>query len=106
MMRCLIESLNYYPLLYMPFKTMALFAMDTLNISMPRLYASMSYAEWIAYKSWRFIFGYALKFSSFRVIANKVGRKIFDQVGNFNREKKAELQRKSEKQFSQFSIMD
>ncbi|XP_011706660.1 PREDICTED: uncharacterized protein LOC105461852, partial [Wasmannia auropunctata] len=109
MTRCIVEPLNYYPLIsfgLMPYKMMALLAMDALNISMPHLYASMSYAEWITYKSWRFILGYVLKFSSFRVIFNKVVRKIFDQATNFSPEKKAELQEKSEKQLSKFFTVD
>jgi len=53
MTRCLVEAINYYPLVYIPYKVMALLATDALNISMPHLYASMSYAERITYKSWR-----------------------------------------------------
>ncbi|XP_011690431.1 PREDICTED: uncharacterized protein LOC105451581 [Wasmannia auropunctata] len=105
MTRCFIESLNYYSLLYMPYKTMALLAMDTLGVSMPHLYASMSYAEWIAYKSWRFLLRYVLKFSSFRVIFNKVVHKIFDEAKNISPEKEAEFQKKSEKQLSNFSTV-
>ncbi|XP_011692192.1 PREDICTED: uncharacterized protein LOC105452613 [Wasmannia auropunctata] len=53
MTRCFIESINYFPLMYMPYKVIALLAMDTLDVSMPHLYASMSYTEWIGYNIWR-----------------------------------------------------
>ncbi|XP_025992224.2 uncharacterized protein LOC105197310 [Solenopsis invicta] len=104
MTRCFIESLNYYPLLYMPYKMVVVFTMDAINISMPHLYASMSYAEWITYKISRFFFRYAFKFSIIRSIINKVINKIFDKVMNFNPEKKAELQEKSKQQLLKFSM--
>ncbi|EZA56814.1 hypothetical protein X777_02665 [Ooceraea biroi] len=53
MTRCLVEPLNYYPFIYMPYKVMMLLATDALNLDMPNLYASLSYAEWIAHKGWK-----------------------------------------------------
>ncbi|XP_011700427.1 PREDICTED: uncharacterized protein LOC105457454 isoform X2 [Wasmannia auropunctata] len=109
MTRCIIESMNYVPLLsfgLMPYKSMMLLAMDALNINMPHLYASMSYAEWILYKSWRFTLGYVLKFSCFRVIFNKIVLKIFVQAMNFSPEEKAKLKEKSEKQLPNVSTVD
>jgi hypothetical protein len=67
MTRCFIESFNYYPLLYMPYKMIVVFAMDTLNISMPHLYASMSYTEWIAYKISRWAYREKLPNSDFHL---------------------------------------
>ncbi|XP_039302993.1 uncharacterized protein LOC105202886 [Solenopsis invicta] len=103
MTRCFIESLNYYPFLYMPYKMMVVFAMDILNISMPHLYASMSYAEWITYKISRFLFRYAFKFSIIRLIINKAANKLIDKVMNFSPEKNVELQEKSKQQLLKFS---
>ncbi|XP_011705487.1 PREDICTED: uncharacterized protein LOC105460685 [Wasmannia auropunctata] len=105
MTRCIIESINYYPLIYVPYKMMILLAMDTLNINMPYLYASMSYTEWITYKSWKFLLRYVLRFSSFQKIFNKVIGKILDLAKNMSPEKEAELQEKSKKQLSSFSTM-
>jgi len=51
MTRCLVEPINYYPLVYMPYKVMTLLATDALDVSMPHLYASMSYAEWTLIKA-------------------------------------------------------
>ncbi|XP_012537981.2 uncharacterized protein LOC105837610 [Monomorium pharaonis] len=105
MTRCLVEPLNYYPFIYMPYKVIALYAADVLNIRMPSLCASMSYAEWIAYKCYRFILHYAIKFSIIRVIINKVVLKIFNKAMNFSPEKEAELQKKSEMQLSKLDVM-
>ncbi|XP_039307023.1 uncharacterized protein LOC113004643 [Solenopsis invicta] len=104
MTRCFIESFNYYPWIYMPYKMMVVLAMDTLNISMPHLYASMSYAEWITYKISRFFFRYTLKFSIIRSIINKVAHKIFDKAMNVSPEKNAELEEKSKQQLLKFSM--
>lgn len=52
MTRCLVESVNYYPLVYAPYKVVVLLSTDILNLNMSNLYASLSFAEWIAYKSW------------------------------------------------------
>jgi len=35
----------------MPYKVMTLLATDALDVSMPHLYASMSYAEWTLIKA-------------------------------------------------------
>lgn len=53
MTRCLIESMNFYPYIYMPYKSMLLIAIDLLDLNMPRLYASLNYPEWIAYKTYK-----------------------------------------------------
>ncbi|XP_025263764.1 uncharacterized protein LOC112637727, partial [Camponotus floridanus] len=104
MTRCLVESLNYYPLLYVPYKAMVLYSMDVLNLSMPDLYKSLSYSEWITYKFWTFILRYALQFSIIRAVFNKVMSKILDIAMNFGPEKHIELQEKSKKQLSNFAV--
>ncbi|XP_011646262.1 uncharacterized protein LOC105432942 [Pogonomyrmex barbatus] len=104
MTRCLIESLSYFSWIgYMPYKTTLLFFSSTLNVSMPRLYASMNYVEWIVDKIWTFIF-YFLKFSSFRAVFNKLLRKILKEAAEFSPKKHAELEEMSRKQLSSFSI--
>ncbi|XP_011050627.1 PREDICTED: uncharacterized protein LOC105143819 [Acromyrmex echinatior] len=105
MTRCLIEPLNYCPWVYIPYKVMALLAMDMLNINMTHLYTSMNYTEWLIYKSYRFVLRYVLKFSIFRAIINKMIRKTFNQAMNFSPENEAKLKEKSEKQLSYFSII-
>ncbi|XP_011690006.1 PREDICTED: uncharacterized protein LOC105451336 [Wasmannia auropunctata] len=105
MTRCIVESVNYFSLMNIPYKTMALLAMDALNINMPHIYASMNYVEWITYKSGRFILRYVLRFSSFRIIFNTLIGKVLNVAMNLSPEKEAELQKKSEKLLSSFSIM-
>jgi len=50
MTRCIIESVNYYPLMRMPYKTLVLTATDMFDLNMPFLHESLSYFEWIHYK--------------------------------------------------------
>ncbi|XP_020294910.1 uncharacterized protein LOC109860317 [Pseudomyrmex gracilis] len=71
MTKCLIEPMNFYPYVYMPYKSMLLIAMDLLDLNMTRLYASLSYSEWIAYKIYKFILKYGLKVSIVREVFNK-----------------------------------
>lgn len=52
MTRCLVESINFYPIIYVPYKVMILFSTDILNLNMSNLYTSLNYSEWIAYKVW------------------------------------------------------
>lgn len=55
MTRCLVEPMNFYPFIYMPYKVMTPISTDILNLSMSDLYASLSYSEWIAYKVWMWV---------------------------------------------------
>ncbi|RLU14677.1 hypothetical protein DMN91_013044 [Ooceraea biroi] len=55
MTRCIIESMNYYSLMCMSCKTIILLTTDILNLSMSHLHGSLSYLEWIAYKSWTYL---------------------------------------------------
>ncbi|XP_072762464.1 uncharacterized protein [Anoplolepis gracilipes] len=103
MTRCLIEPIDYYPLLHMPYKMMILISTDVLNLNMPNVYKSLSYSEWIAYKVWTFLFQYALQFSTIRAVFNKVLSKILDTAVNFGPEKQIELQNKSKNQLSNFT---
>ncbi|CAL1683253.1 unnamed protein product [Lasius platythorax] len=99
MTRCLVEPINFYPFMYIPYKVMTLISTDVLNISMSNLYASLSYSEWIAYKVWIFILRYALQFSTIRAAFNKVTCKAVDIAMNYGPEKQIELQEKSRKQY-------
>lgn len=103
MTRCLVESVNNIPLIYMPYKVMTLISTDILNLNMSNLYKSLSYSEWIAHKVWTFIFRYGLQFSIVKSIFNKVAYKLLDIAMNFGPEKQIELQEKSKKQLSNFS---
>lgn len=51
--RCIVVPLNFYPFFYMPYKVMTLIATDGLNLSMPHLYESLNYTEWITYKLYK-----------------------------------------------------
>ncbi|RLU27295.1 hypothetical protein DMN91_001096 [Ooceraea biroi] len=106
MTRCIIESMNYYSLMCMSCKTIILLTTDILNLSMSHLHGSLSYLEWIAYKSWTFIMHYAMRFSSLRILFNKMMQNMFEEAANFTPEKHEELQKRSEKQLSNFSIVD
>ncbi|XP_020280842.1 uncharacterized protein LOC109853305 [Pseudomyrmex gracilis] len=77
MTRCLVEPMNFYPYVYMPYKSVLLIATDLLDLNMPRLYASLSYPEWIAYKIYKFILQYGLKVSIVREVINKFIIRIF-----------------------------
>ncbi|XP_036138786.1 uncharacterized protein LOC105840971 [Monomorium pharaonis] len=101
--RCLIEHVNYYPILYLPYKTGMLLTAEALNLNMPYLHASLSYGEWIAYKIYKFLI-YALRFSSVRSVINKIILKILDKAVNFNIEKLAEIHEKSKKLVPDFSL--
>ncbi|XP_029163123.1 uncharacterized protein LOC114934610 [Nylanderia fulva] len=72
MTRCVIEPIHLHTFLYMPYKTMLLIALDLLDLNMPRLYTSLSYSEWIAYKIYKFILQYALKLSIVRDFFNNL----------------------------------
>ncbi|XP_070154508.1 uncharacterized protein [Polyergus mexicanus] len=100
MTRCIIESINFYPFLYMPYKTMVLIASDLLNLNMSHLYTSLSYSEWIAYKIYKFILQHALKLSIIRGLVNKLLIYILNKASNYNPKKKAELQEESKKLLS------
>ncbi|XP_020292958.1 uncharacterized protein LOC109859276 [Pseudomyrmex gracilis] len=101
MTRCLVEPMNYFPFVYIPYKAMILIATDILNLNMPNLYGSLNYTEWIAYKSWTFLLRKALKFSIIRYIFNKMVRKIINTAMNFSPEQLTKLQEKSDKQLKQ-----
>ncbi|XP_029163091.1 uncharacterized protein LOC114934594 [Nylanderia fulva] len=100
MTRCLVEPMNFYPFLYMPYKAMTLISTDILNLNMPNLYTSLNYTEWIAYKVWTFILQYALQFSTIRAIFNRITCKAVNIAMNYSPEKQIELQEKSRKLFS------
>ncbi|TGZ49844.1 uncharacterized protein [Temnothorax longispinosus] len=102
--RCLVEQLNYWPIIYMPYKAMTLIAIDTLNLNMPSLYASLNYTEWIVYKIYKFMFFYAFKFSTIRDIINNIIRKAMDEAANYSAEKLEEIHEKSKKILPDFSI--
>ncbi|XP_072762481.1 uncharacterized protein [Anoplolepis gracilipes] len=91
MTRCLIEPMNFYPFLYMPYKIMILFGSDLLNLNMPHLYRSLSYSEWIAYKVYKFILQHALKLSIIRELFNKFIIHLLSKKTNHNPKQKAEL---------------
>ncbi|XP_072762504.1 uncharacterized protein [Anoplolepis gracilipes] len=105
MTRCIVEPINYYPLMHMPYKVMILISTNVLNLNMPDLYKSLSYSEWIAYKVWTFILQRALQFSTIRVFFNKMTSKILNTAMNFGPEKQLKLQEKSKKQLSKFLDM-
>ncbi|XP_050459356.1 uncharacterized protein LOC126855592 [Cataglyphis hispanica] len=100
MTRCVIEPMNFYPFVYLPYKMMILIASDLLDLNMPRLYASLSYSEWIAYKVYKFIFQHALKLSFIREFFNKLLIHALNKASNYNSEKKVELQERSKKLLS------
>ncbi|XP_014486649.1 PREDICTED: uncharacterized protein LOC106750661 [Dinoponera quadriceps] len=100
--KCMIEALNYY--IYIPYKSFTLFLTETLNLNMPNLYASLSYAEWIAYIAFRFLLHHALKFSSVRSFVNKLMCKMLEAALNIDSKKLAELHEKSKRQLSDFDI--
>ncbi|XP_011253591.1 uncharacterized protein LOC105249660 [Camponotus floridanus] len=97
MTKCSIEPMNFYPFIYMPYKTMVLIASDLLDLNMPHLHASLSFSEWIAYKVYKFILQHALKLSIVRYFFNKFVIRILKKAANYDSEKKAELQEKSKK---------
>ncbi|XP_012526617.2 uncharacterized protein LOC105831185 [Monomorium pharaonis] len=105
MTRCLIEPMNYFPLMYMPYKSTILLLTDLLDINMPRLHASLSYAEWIAYKIWKFVLRYVMKLSSVRSLSNKVLFNLLNQMANCSPEKEEELHTRSKKLIQDFSIV-
>ncbi|KAL6428388.1 hypothetical protein ACFW04_008581 [Cataglyphis niger] len=72
MTKCIIEPINFYPFMYMPYKAMVLIALDLLDLNMPHLYVSLNYSEWIAYKIYKFILQHALKLSIIRALFNKL----------------------------------
>ncbi|XP_020280841.1 uncharacterized protein LOC109853304 [Pseudomyrmex gracilis] len=98
MTRCLVESVNYYPLVYAPYKVVVLLSTDILNLNMSNLYASLSFAEWIAYKSWTFLLRHGLKVSFIRYIFNKIMHNVLNAAANFSSEKLAKIQEQSNKQ--------
>ncbi|XP_025153372.1 uncharacterized protein LOC112588267 isoform X2 [Harpegnathos saltator] len=95
MIRCMIESINYYPSLYMPYKAITLFYIEALNLKMPNFYASFNYSEWIMYKIFTFFARHLLKFSIVRTVVNQFIRKVFDRAINLKPEELAKLQEKS-----------
>ncbi|XP_070154773.1 uncharacterized protein [Polyergus mexicanus] len=98
--KCIIEPINFYPFIYMPYKAMVLIAFDLLDLNMSHLYTSLSYSEWIAYKVYKFILQHALKLFIIRVLFNKLIIYILKKLSNYSSEKKAELQKKSKKLLS------
>ncbi|XP_014474475.1 PREDICTED: uncharacterized protein LOC106744320 [Dinoponera quadriceps] len=96
--RCAIESINYFPLPYIPAKTLILLLLEALNLNMPNLYASLSYGEWIAYKIYTFILRHIMKFSIMRTFTKQLLVKVFEAASNFGPEMLTELQQKSKQQ--------
>ncbi|XP_014478876.1 PREDICTED: uncharacterized protein LOC106746620 isoform X2 [Dinoponera quadriceps] len=102
-MRCIAESINYYPLIWTSDKTMILFFTKALNVNMPNLYASLSYKDWIIYNFYNFLFHHALKFSIIRSIVNRLTHHILETASSYGPDKLAELREKSRKHLLEFS---
>ncbi|XP_011696435.1 PREDICTED: uncharacterized protein LOC105455080 [Wasmannia auropunctata] len=104
MTRCVVEPFNYFPMMYMSYKSAVLLVTDLFDISMPRLHASLSYADWIAYKIWKFVLRYALKLSSLRLLFNKVVLNSLNKMVNCSPEKEMQIHVLSKKETQDFSI--
>lgn len=104
MTRCAIEPFNYFPLMYMSYKSAILLIMDALDIKMLHLRASLGYSDWIIYKIWKFMLHYALKLSSIRSFFNKVLVDSLNKMVNCSPEKKMQLHVRSKKETPDFSV--
>ncbi|XP_025153379.1 uncharacterized protein LOC105184300 isoform X1 [Harpegnathos saltator] len=102
--RCMVQSFNYFPMMYMPYRSALLLDMDILGVNMSYLYASLSYSEWIAYFAWKFVLRYVMKSSYIRVRFNKMINSNLKDMYNLNPEKDKEYYEKSIKQIKDFCI--
>ncbi|KAL0099577.1 hypothetical protein PUN28_019769 [Cardiocondyla obscurior] len=103
MTRCLIASINYFPILYVPFKSGMLLLTNILNINMTHLKTTLSYTEWMTYNFYKFLF-YGMKFPSVRKMVNKIIHYIVYTAENYDKKKLNNIHEKSIKLLPDFSI--
>ncbi|KAK2584785.1 hypothetical protein KPH14_007104 [Odynerus spinipes] len=103
MVRAMFEGLSYFfPL--MNYETMALQALELIDLSAPNLYASLSYSTWMFYKIFNFVTRRLIRIPITRKGLNWLLSYSKNRAIDFDAKKHAELQEKSLKSSLNASI--
>ncbi|KAL7291963.1 hypothetical protein TKK_0014251 [Trichogramma kaykai] len=96
MMRCLVEGLNYKKNgKGLGYEAMLVNTMECMDLEMPKIYNSMSFSDWIAYKIFKFVLGFGSKYLGLRHVLNRMVMQSIHAVQSFTDDKFEELEKRS-----------
>ncbi|XP_057340710.1 uncharacterized protein LOC130677844 [Microplitis mediator] len=96
MIRCLMSGIQYY-IPGMSYEISLLYAMELMNIDMPRLRSSLSYSDWIKHHLIKFTMNYACRFQQVKKYLNIFFDNCVNRALQFTEGKHAKLRVRSSK---------